>query len=278
MYRLILPLLSFILLPSAIHAQGYHLEWPGEEATSVSNADKYTLVGVDNFDGKTLNDQYWKKIKRYPNGPQWNKYMSNNSSLYSFKKGYLRLYARVNKGIERNDTAHYLTGGISTENKLTVKYGKIEIRARISQAQGVWPAIWLGPNNIEDKKYPKYGEIDIVEHYNYDNTIVHTVHNNYTDQLKIKTPKNDARVEVDVTKWNVYAVEILPNAVIFSINNQETFRYPKIQTNEEGQYPFGLDMFLMIDMQVGGKYLKVNNKTFPAYMDIDWVKFWKYNN
>jgi hypothetical protein len=33
---------------------------------------------------------------------------------------------------------------------------------------------------------------------------------------------------------------------------------------------------LMIDMQVGGDWVKtVDPKTFPAYIDVDWVKMYR---
>lgn len=33
--------------------------------------------------------------------------------------------------------------------------------------------------------------------------------------------------------------------------SNETFRYPKIETNDIGQFPFGQELYLLIDMQVG---------------------------
>src|SRR5439155_436011 len=49
-----------------------------------------------------------------------------------------------------------------TKEKRTWQYGRFEMKARITIAQGMWPAWWtLGV----DKRWPANGEIDIMEYY-----------------------------------------------------------------------------------------------------------------
>ena len=64
------------------------------------------------------------------------------------------------------------------------------------------------------------------------------------------------------------------------MNGHDTCVYPKDPLSEaEGQWPFGIDMYLMMDMQVGGSWVgHVDPKSFPAYMDIDWVKMYKWKD
>ena len=62
-------------------------------------------------------------------------------------------------------------------SKRTFKYGVFEMRARLPQGKGTWPAFWLlaGPKN--NWKWPDDGEIDIMEHVGYDmNNIIATIH------------------------------------------------------------------------------------------------------
>lgn len=235
----------------------------------------YELFFEDNFDGKDINSKAWSKIKRQTYS--WSKYMSDNKSLYKQSRGRMRLYARHNKGIEPNDTATYLTGGISTQNKVTIKYGKVEVRARIKGAKGTWPAIWL-LRTEPDKVWPnpEYAEIDILESEDRWSArqVAHCYH---TMHLK-KPVKNNVQERIDTEKYNIYTIEILPDMLIFSINNRETFRYNRIEGEEIGQYPFRTEYYLMLDMQVGGdtSWLPVPDPvTYPAYMDIDWVKMYK---
>lgn len=235
--------------------------------------DRYRLVWMEDFNGTGLDYSRWSKIKRAYQAP-WLKYMSSDSSLYSVEKGRLRLYARENMNIDPNDTARILTGGVSTENKVTVKYGKVEVKARVKGAEGAWPAIWLLANDRRYRTYPIYAEIDFMEHYNQDDFVWQTVHNNYTDILGFKDkPKYQVKTPIDSGKYNVYGVEILPEMIVLSVNGKETMKYPNLHKDKEHQYPYGCEKYLMIDMQVGNKWLKhVDLAHFPCYIDVDWVK------
>lgn len=237
----------------------------------------YKLVWEDEFNKGKLDETKWSKIDRIKEA-EWAKYMSNNDKLYQFKRTYLRLFAVANDGIESNDTAKFLTAGISTRHKVTFKYGKVEVRARIHGAQGCWPAIWTKADDVKYWKFPERPELDIMEHYNYDANVVQTVHSNYTINLKkTKTPPSDIKPAIKNNKYNIYGVEILPDRVIYSVNGKETLTYPRLNDVDKSQYqyPFTVDQYLMIDMQVGNPWLKVDRNTFPAYMDIDWVKVYR---
>lgn len=238
---------------------------------------RYTLVFRDDFDGKVLDTLNWRKIHRQPY--RWSRYMSDATGLYKLAHGRLRLFAVPNDGLVPSDSSRYLTAGISTQGLRSFTYGKVEVRARIHAAVGTWPAIWLltsTPSKVWPD--PDYAEIDILEYPNREGRAYNTLHSYYTMELK-KTDvyPNKTFTYVDAEKYNVYAVEVLPDMVIFSINGKETLRYPKIETDDIGQFPFGIDSYLLIDMQVGPTpwITKVDDSTFPAYMDVDWVKIYE---
>ena len=63
---------------------------------------------------------------------------------------------------------------------------------------------------------------------------------------------------------------------MFSINGKKTFSYPKIETDKPGQFPYYKPMFLMLDMQLGGKWVgRVDPNDLPVQMEIDWVKHYQ---
>ena len=233
---------------------------------------QYELVWLDDFNGREIDTASWSKIARVPY--PWGRHMSANSSLYRVKSGYLRLYARRNNRLEPADTAKYITGGISSQGKRHINFGKVEVRARIKGAQGTWPAIWLLVNQPCSTEDLRYSEIDIIEYLNRDDFVYQTVHSSYTLHRNRNT-KHSTTAKIHFEKWNTYAVEVRPNEVILSVNGIETFRYSR-REGEEGQFPFGIESYLMIDMQVGGDWVKtVDPKTFPAYIDVDWVKMYR---
>ena len=75
--------------------------------------------------------------------------------------------------------------------KYFFKYGKVQIRARFKSAQGAWPALWMMP---ETRTLPGYGEIDIMEHLNFEHKVYQTVHSDYTLKIdKTKYSKKELR-------------------------------------------------------------------------------------
>lgn len=237
-----------------------------------AQSPRYRLVWKEDFNGKHINEKFWTKIPR--GKVDWNRHMSAESSLYEVSGGSLKLHGVINQGLAPQDTARFLTGGVYTHHKKTLSYGKVEVRAKIKGAQGAWPAIWMLP---DEGIWPDGGEIDIMERLNRDSIAYQTVHTYYTYVLnKSQNPPHGSTGRIDPDGYNVYAVEILPDSLVFSINGKQTFSYPRIKTTEKGQYPFGTPFYLLIDMQIEGSWVgSADPHQLPATMEIDWVKFYK---
>lgn len=239
----------------------------------------YELTWSDEFNTSALDTTLWSKMKR--KNTRCSRYFTSDERLFEQKKGRLRLYALHNDNLIPTDTAQYLTGGITSDGKATLGYGKIEVRVKVIGAQGTWPAIWTLPTEPKYRtvKSPYYTEIDIMEYVDRNTFVYQTAHNEYTlrDQKNWTRPNRLVKSPIKVDKYNVYSVEILPNEIIFAVNGVETLRYPRLE-EEEHQFHYGLESFLMLDMQVNPpkSWSKgADPTTFPAYMDIDWVRVYK---
>ena len=235
-----------------------------------AKAPKYKLIWKEDFNGNRINEKYWSKIPR--GGSEWSVHLSDHPSLYELKKGKLMLHGVQNNGILPNDTADYLTAGIYTKDKFTVGYGKVEVRTKLEGAQSAWPAIWMLP---QGGRWPEDGEVDLMERLHKHDYIHQTVHSNYTEvEKETKNPPYGATPKCNPEAFNVYAVEILPDSLVFSINGKPTFSYPNI--HKEGQYPFGTPYFLLIDMQIGATWMEAPDpKDYPIKMTVDWVKVYE---
>jgi len=44
-----------------------------------------------------------------------------------------------------------------------MRFGRVEVRDKMPKGQGIWLAIWMLGDNIEEISWPGCGEIDIVE-------------------------------------------------------------------------------------------------------------------
>lgn len=242
-----------------------------------SNAQKaqkdWTLVWEDDFNQKDHFDEtYWSKIPR-DNGPDWAKHMSDFDSCYAMQDGNLVLRGLVNYSLP-NDTVPYITGGIYTKGKIAFSDGRIDIRAKLHGAKGAWPAFWLLPENAG---WPEGGEIDIMERLNSDSIAYQTVHSHFTYDLGIRDPMHGAVGKIDPDDYNIYSVEMYQDSLVFFINNQHTFSYPRIETDKEGQFPFSEhEFYLLLDMQLGGRWVgEVDLADLPVQMEIDWVRFYQ---
>lgn len=148
-------------------------------AALASSPHKYRLIWQDNFDGNTYDNLSWSKIPR--GNADWKRHMSDADLLYAVRDGRLVLRGAVNTHRDA-DTARYVTGGLYTKHKRTIRHGKVEVRAKFGSAQGAWPAIWMLPD--AEIKWPEGGEIDIMEHLNHDTIAYQTIHTYYTHVLK----------------------------------------------------------------------------------------------
>jgi hypothetical protein len=52
---------------------------------------------------------------------------------------------------------------LNTKGKKTIRYGRVEITARMPKGDWLWPAIWMMPQDSVYGEWPKSGEIDIAE-------------------------------------------------------------------------------------------------------------------
>ena len=239
--------------------------------TSVQR-EGWELVWQDEFNGRQLSDE-WTRIPRFPFPPEWNKFMSTDDRLYEVRRGRLTLYGRTNDFLP-DDTAHFLTGGVYTRDKVLFQRGRIDIRLRMEDASGAWPAAWLLPEG----QWPYGGEIDIMERLNYDDFAHQTIHSAVTeyDTIARKSQSWHATAPIKKGKWNVYSVELYEDSVCFIINDRLTFTYRRQPELGPEQFPYDRPMYLLLDMQLGGHWVgRINPSELPYRYQIDYVRFYR---
>ncbi|PCD20518.1 hypothetical protein FGRA07_04670 [Fusarium graminearum] len=55
------------------------------------------------------------------------------------------------------------SGRINTKKGANIKYGRIEVTAKLPEGDWLWPAIWMLPKTSKYGPWPRSGEIDIIE-------------------------------------------------------------------------------------------------------------------
>ncbi len=102
------------------------------------------LIWEDNFnyEGKPK-EEFWS----YDLGP-WKpnkelEYYTDRLENCIVKDGVLHIIARK----EKYDNRNYTSARIKTRYKVDVKYGRIEVKAKVPEGRGCWPAIWMMATN-----------------------------------------------------------------------------------------------------------------------------------
>jgi len=56
-----------------------------------------------------------------------------------------------------------MSGKLTTVESFKIKYGRVEVKAKLPKGDWLWPAIWMLPRYNEYGQWPASGEIDIME-------------------------------------------------------------------------------------------------------------------
>ncbi|HNR40690.1 MAG TPA: glycoside hydrolase family 16 protein [Bacteroidales bacterium] len=250
---------------------------------------EWQLVWEDEFDRGELDTTIWSRIGLFET-PKWKvpvekwrevtncfRYITaTDPRVVQFDEGNIHLRGIVNPDSLSGDPRPYLTGGIYSWRKFAFQYGRIEIRARLDQAYGMWPAIWM----LSEKEiYPDQhnGEMDIMEKLNHDDFAYQTTHNHYTIALKQNEPKKHATGKIDTTDYNVYSVSWYPDKLVYAINGVVSYEYPKVPGAGTYQWPFDQPFYLLIDQQMEHEWPgKITNPgELPISMTVDWVRLYQ---
>ena len=161
---------------------------------------------------------------------------------------------------------------MNTAGKFTVKYGKVEMSAKLPAGSGVWPAFWLLGNNFGQAGWPGCGEIDIMEWVGNDASKVHaSLHATSYD-----TTHAFVRNEGFNHEFHTYGVEWHPEYLSFYFDDQVYYTVHKSASPDH--WPFGdHEFFIILNLAIGGNWPGAPSpqSKFPHHYVIDYVRVYK---
>ena len=220
-----------------------------------------------------------------PNATHWNfeeggngwgnnelEYYTNNNNA-TVQGGTLHITARI----ENIGSSQYSSARMITKGRGDWLYGRFEIRARIPGGRGTWPAIWLLNSGNVYGGWPKSGEIDIMEHVGFDPNNIHfTVHNQSYYGANGKGSNKIIATAID--SFHVYRCDWTPAGIRGFIHGVQYFEYANPGTGTNA-WPYDQPFFMILNVAVGGNWggaMGVDNSVFPATMDVDYVRVYKW--
>lgn len=184
---------------------------------------------------------------------------------------------------------------LTTRGKASWRYGRIEVRARLPQGQGTWPAIWMLPDADSYGPWAASGEIDILEAVNLgvacaacpggrESTILGTLHfggvwpnNRQTGDEMAFPPVLDG--------WHVFAIDWTPERITWLVDGKPWATRTASQWGTTGSAtpgaPFDRPFHLILNLAIGGRLPEgrglrgVDRRGFPRQFSIDWVRVWQ---
>ena len=238
----------------------------------------WTLVWSDEFDGNTLDATKWSVqtgdgcaigLCGWGNNElQW--YQADNVSVAD---GILTITARRESVNGRNFTS----ARIRTLDKGDWTYGRFEIRARLLQGQGLWPAIWMLPSDNAYGGWAASGEIDIMELVGHQPARVHgTLH--YGGEAPANEYSGDwfqLSSGIFADDFHTFALEWEEGEIRWYVDG-EHYQTQTDWYSTGGAYPapFDQDFHLVMNVAVGGNWPGNPDLTtpFPQSMEVDWVR------
>ncbi|WP_162618619.1 family 16 glycosylhydrolase [Pedobacter yulinensis] len=241
-------------------------------ARRIAAAD-WRLVFSDEFrSAGKFNAGSWTYCER--GSAAWTRYLTSSPD-YVYQAGG-NLVLRMDNAIIAGDAVPYHSGGIMTSSKFSIRYGKIEVRARFSKGKGSWPAIWMMPElPTAYGGWPNSGEIDIMEHVNNENVVHQTIHNSaVTNEKGASTATHQASYHAD--DYNTYGIVWNPGSIEFYVNGEHQYTYKKETAAGSKQWPFDRPFYIILN-QAGavGWPGPANNADLPFEMKVDWVRVYK---
>jgi beta-glucanase (GH16 family) len=246
----------------------------------IGHNGQWVAAFADEFDGDELDRSKWVTCYWWDedgctnlgnNELQW--YVHENVRVAD---GQLRLTAKPERvrGY-RGRTFSYTSGMVTSgrtnregrrDDRFSLTYGFIEVRAKVPAGRGLWPAVWLLPSDHESKP-----EIDIMEILGHRPDQLE-LHYHYEDAAgNRRSVGHNVRVADLSRGWHVYGLEWSRSAIVWYLDGREVWRHDDAATISDEP------MYLLLNLAVGGDWPGAPDDAtdFPAHFLIDYIRVWR---
>lgn len=238
-------------------------------AASVFPAAAQEVIFEEDFDGDQLNMEHWN----YEEGdgcPDLCGWGNNERQIYD------RDYVKVEDGnlvitaVKEGDK--YFSGKINSKDNVEFQYGTIEVRAKLPEGHGLWPAVWMLGSDIGEVGWPASGEIDIMEYVGRE---PHTIYTSLHTPASHGDTENSEKTYIEDIEegYHDYKAVWSETDISFFIDGELVYTFVPEEYDAE-HYPFRKPFYFLLNMAVGGNFggPEVDDTIFPAKFYIDSIK------
>lgn len=233
---------------------------------------KYQLVWQDEFDGTQIDASSWTFET---GGGEWGnnelEYYTDRPENASVSNGNLVITALK----EDYSDYGYTSARMVTKGKRSFLYGRVDIRAKLPRGQGIWPALWMLGQNIDEVDWPKCGEIDIMELLGHaPDTVYGTLHwGSRENELRSKGSLFALQNGSFSDDFHVFSLLWEEDFMQILVDDDPYFSIKK-QEFAANEYPFDKPQYFLFNIAVGGDWPGPPDAStvFPQQMLVDYIR------
>ena len=156
-----------------------------------------------------------------------------------------------------------------TKGKVGFKYGRIEARIKGPVGAGTWGAFWMLGADIDDRRWPWCGEIDVTE------LLGKTPNLSYGYLHGLISDAAGRGTSVDMPKgfaddYHTYAIDWLPDQIDWYLDGVLYGSQQKLDKD----WVFDHEFYLIMNLAMGGNFGGgIEPGLTQASMSVDWIRF-----
>lgn len=247
------------------------------------------LVWSDEFDGSgPLDSEKWGFEEGFQRNEELQWYQSDNAFR---EDGFLVIEGRRENRPNptyvagstdwrtQRETIEYSSASLISMDRFDWKYGRLEVRAKVTNHRGTWPAIWTLGVACE---WPSSGEVDVMENYGGDILANFAWGTNQRWNAQWDSSRHPVSAwGVDwVNDFHLWALDWTEDRMTITLDNEilnsiDLNSVSNGSSNCEGQNPFRQNHYLLINLALGGAGGSVDQLTFPTRYFVDYVRVYQ---
>lgn len=237
------------------------------------NGDRTTLVWAEEFeeDGAPCVKNWNHETIPPNNGSWWNEevqYYTDRRDNSIVEDGVLKIIAKKENYLSKE----YTSARMTTQRLFEFRYGRVEIRAKLPEGQGTWPALWFLGANIDTVSWPTCGEIDLMEHGDGEpglvSSTVHRANNNGDNYYR----RGDQVIENESSEFHIYKMIWTNSSIQFFVDDVKHH-----DVTYDPNTPFNKYFFIILNVAMGGTFTGNNidpNFTSSA-LEVDYIRVYQ---
>jgi len=244
-----------------------------------------TLVWADEFDTDgELDLSNWFQQTQLPSGGSWfngeiQHYTSRQDNSF-VTDGVLHIVAKKESFTDQGETKAYTSARLNS--KFAFQYGRVEVRAKLPQGVGTWPAIWMLGKNIQEAgayweqqgydttPWPACGEIDIMEHWGTNQNYVQSA--THTPSSSGATENFGGQFIASVSsEFHSYTLDWYPEKLVFAVDGTEHYTYEP-EVRDANTWPFDADQYILLNFAI---LPSINSSFTEDALQVDYVRVYQ---